>query len=100
MNFEKRIQALEKQFIYLSDNAHDLVFFIRQGFIEHMPSTDVMEMKKGLLVDMNDIMSADQEYLYLTGNQVSHPNYEKFMTYMKLAKSGLDNELVKKNLRS
>lgn len=97
MNLKERIQALEQKFIDYSDNAQNLVFFIRNELTGPLQFMHLIEMKQELLMDTNEIMCADQQYMALLGKPESHPNYEKFMTYMKIAKSLLDAELTKKN---
>jgi hypothetical protein len=92
----ERIRELEDQFVDYSDRTHDLVFFIRDGLTRNMQFRDLIDMKKGLLFATNEMMSNDQEYMRITRQAVSHPNYDKFMTYMRLAKARLDAEIEAK----
>ncbi len=101
MKITKRMEKLEDQFIDYSDRVQGLVFFIRGGHTGNMRLSDLREMKKGLLDYLDEMMSADQKYTNLLdcllGETDSHPNYDKFMTYMGIARLLLNNEIAKRN---
>lgn len=90
MRYAKRIEEIEKQFIKYSDEAQDLVAFIRKGLTRNMPIDDLVDMQKGIVKDLNEAMALDQEYMRLSGQEKSHPNYEKFVVQVGIAKSALD----------
>lgn len=91
-----RIQELRQKFNDYSDIVHRLVFCTRGGLVGNMQYDELIEMKKGLVMDLDEMMSANQEYMYLLGESNSHPNYEKFVAYVKIAKAELDREIAKK----
>lgn len=102
MKITKRMEKLEDQFIDYSNRVQGLVFFIRGGHTRNMGLSDLREMKKGLLDYLDEMMSADQKYTNLLdcllGETGSHPNYDKFMTYTRIARSLIDNEILERNL--
>ena len=102
MKLTKRMEKLENKFIDYSDRVQDIVFFIRDGFSRNMGLSEMRTMKRLLLGYLDEMMSADQKYGSLSscllGDTEPHPNYDKFMTYTRIARSLIDNEIVERNL--
>ena len=96
MNVTKRIEALEQRFSDHSENAQNLLAFLRSGFADHFSFDDVFEMKTGLLMDTNSMFTSNLRYRDLSGSRESHPDYQKFMGYMRTAGHLLDENLLEK----
>lgn len=92
----QKTQELENKFIEYSDRVHKLVFLLERGLAEYKTFAELVDMKKQLLMDTNEMMHFDQLYMRITEEPISHPNYEKFITYVKLAKRQLDREIQRK----
>ncbi len=96
------MEKLENKFIDYSNRVEELVLFINGGFARKIGVRGLRDMKESLLGYLDEMMSADQEYVNLSsvllGDTDSHPNYDKFMTYTRIARSLIDNEIVEKNL--
>ncbi len=93
MNTEGRIQSLENKFIKNSDKIENLFLFGKGLLPDYFSSKEIVYMKRGVIERIEDMMSADEEYMVLTGKNESHPNYDKFMTYARLFYHGLDEAL-------
>ncbi len=91
-----RVERLEQKFVDYSNRVQDLLFFVKDGLTKNIGYDDLVEMKKGLLLDTKRVIALDQERMQLTRDPCPHPNYEQFMTYRGVVNRLLEIDLLDK----